>query len=256
MFNDLLSDVHDDELGMHLDVPFVPTNERVVKAMLELAAIDASDVLYDLGSGDGRIVVAAARDYNARGVGVEIEVGRVKLAQAYAQQMGVEGRVCFLEDDLFDVDFSPATIVTMYLLDSVNLNLRPRLLNELRPGTRIVSHAFDMGRWKPDRRVLERGTSLYLWIVPAQVAGTWQWEPAEGQRYSVELEQCYQRLTGSLWLNDQPVELEVALLWGDLLELVVRYEDTYEPQSIVLHCRGDSLVVVSDYQQGAVACRV
>lgn len=261
MFSDLLSDdelqMHlEDELGMHLDVPFVPTDEHVVKSMLEMAAIDASDVLYDLGSGDGRIVVAAAHDYGAQGVGVEIDGGRVKLAEAYAQQMGVEDRVCFLKEDLFEVDFSPATVVTMYLMDTVNLNLRPRLLNELRPGTRIVSHAFDMGHWKPDRRVPERGTGLYLWIVPAQVAGTWQWEPAEGQRYSVELEQSYQRLTGSLWINDQPVELLTALLWGDLLELSVQYENAYEPQSIVLHCRGDSLVVVSDYQQGAVAHRV
>lgn len=256
MFNDSLDRDNYDGLDMHLDVPFVPTDERVVQAMLKMAAVDASDVLYDLGSGDGRIVVAAASEYGARGVGVEIDAGRVKLAQAYAEQMGVEDRVCFLQEDLFEVDFAPATVVTMYLMDTVNLSLRPRLLTELRPGTRIVSHAFDMGNWKPDRRVPETGTGLYLWIVPARVAGSWQWEPAEGQVYRVELEQSYQRLTGSLWVNEQLVELQAALLWGDLLELVVLYENAYEPQSIVLHCRGDSLVVVSDYQQGAVVRRV
>lgn len=256
MDSDIVIDEYFDGLDMHLDVPFVPTDEGVVSAMLKLAAVDADDVLYDLGSGDGRIVVAAASECGASAVGVEIDAGRVQLAKAYAEEMGVEHKVCFLEDDLFTVDFSPATVVTMYLMDTVNLNLRPRLLSELRPGTRIVSHAFDMGDWKPDRRVPATGTGLYLWVVPARLDGTWEWEPTEGQRYRVELSQQYQRLTGSLWVNDQFVELEAALLWGDLLELVVRYENAYEPQSIVLHCRDDRLVVVGDYQQGAVAKKV
>lgn len=256
MFSDLLNSEQIDELGMHLDVPFVPTDDRVISAMLEMAAVDASDVLYDLGSGDGRIVVAAASEYGASAVGVEIDAGRVKLAEAYAEQMGVESRVCFLEDDLFEVDFSPATVVTMYLMDTVNLTMRPRLLNELRPGTRIVSHAFDMGDWKPDRRVPATGTGLYLWIVPARVAGTWEWEPEEGQHYRVELEQRYQKVAGGLSVNDQPVELQAALLWGDLLELVIQHDDAYEPESIVLHWRDDHLVVVSEYQKGAVARRV
>src|SRR5690554_2005728 len=156
---------------MNLDVPFVPTDEGIVEAMLQMGAVDADDVLYDLGSGDGRIVVAAARDHGARAVGVEIDAGRVALAEAYAAQMGVEHKVCFVEDDLFQADFAPATVVTMYLLHTVNLDLRPRLLNELRPGTRIVSHAFDMGDWKPDRKVTAKGSGIFLWVVPAKVAG-------------------------------------------------------------------------------------
>lgn len=256
MFSELSMDDQLDELGMNLDVPFVPTHENIVKAMLEMADVDADDVLYDLGSGDGRIPVAAALDHGARAVGVEIDAGRVALAQAYATQMGVEQRVCFIQDDLFEVDFAPASVVTMYLLHTVNLELRPRLLSELRPGTRIVSHAFDMGDWKPDRKRSFRSDALFLWIVPAPVAGHWHWQSADGTRYRVELEQRYQQLKGELWINDQPAELHNALLWGDLLELVIHDEQSYGPESIVMHWRGDELAVVGEYLKGAVARRV
>ena len=255
MFKDLPISDQWDELGMNLDVPYVPTHESVVKAMLELADVDASDVLYDLGSGDGRIPVAAAVDHGARAIGVEIDSGRVKLAQAYAEQMGVEHQVAFIQHDLFDVDFSPATVVTMYLLHTVNLELRPRLLSELRPGTRIVSHAFDMGDWKADSKIAFKSDALYLWIVPAQVAGSWEWQGTDGTRYRVELQQRYQKLMGELWINDQPAELQAALLWGDLVELVVHDDQSYGPESIVLHCQGEQMVVVGEYLRGAVARR-
>ena len=255
MFSHLSNDDQFDELGMHLDVPYVPTHESVVRAMLELADVDADDILYDLGSGDGRIPVAAAVDHGARAIGVEIDSSRVALAEAYAEQMGVEHRVAFIQHDLFEVDFSPATVVTMYLLHTVNLELRPRLLAELRPGTRIVSHAFDMGDWRADRKIAFKGDALYLWIVPARVHGQWQWQSADGTRYRVELQQRYQKLIGELWINDQLAELEAALLWGDLMELVVQREDDYEPESIVLHCQDHQLVVVSENQKGAVARR-
>lgn len=241
---------------MNLDVPYVPTHESIVKAMLELADVDANDVLYDLGSGDGRIPVAAAVDHGARAIGVELDSGRVKLAQAYAEQMGVEHKVAFIQHDLFEVDFSPATVVTMYLLHTVNLELRPRLLSELRPGTRIVSHAFDMGDWRADRKISYRSDALYLWIIPARVHGAWQWQDADGNRYRVDLQQRYQKLIGELWINDELAELEAALLWGDLMELVVQHEGDYEPESIVLHCQDQQLVVVSENQKGAVARRV
>lgn len=243
------------DLGMDLDVPFVPTEEHVVKAMLDLAAVDADDVVYDLGSGDGRIVVSAALDYGAQAVGVEIDAGRVALAEQYALQMGVENRVCFLQDDLFEVDFAPATVVTMYLLHTVNVDMRPRLLDELQPGTRIVSHAFDMGDWRPDKRISSGGISIYLWIVPAKVAGIWYWSTADGERYQVSLEQRYQRLTGDITVDDEPAELKGAILWGGLLELVIQRHNAYEPESIVMHCRGDQLVVVGELQKGAVAQR-
>lgn len=254
--DDYFIDDQFDDLGMDLDVPFVPTDENIVKAMLEMGGVDADDVLYDLGSGDGRIVVAAARDFGAQAVGVEIDAGRVALAEAYALQMGVEDRVCFIEDDLFSADYSPATVVTMYLLHTVNLSLRPRLLNELRPGTRIVSHAFDLGDWKPDRKASANGTAIFLWIVPARVAGEWRWQSAEGRQYRAIFQQVYQRLNGELWIDDEPVELLSTRLWGDLLELLVQYEGAYEPESIVMHWRNDQLVIVGEHQRGMIANKV
>jgi SAM-dependent methyltransferase len=149
-----------------LDVPYVPTPERVVNAMLKLAQVRRGDVLYDLGSGDGRIVIAAAKRYGVRGTGVDIDPRRVREANTNARKAGVAKQVRFLNQDLFAIDFSEATVVTLYLLPRINLQLRPKLLAELKPGTRIVSHGFDMGDWKPDR-VVEVGTStLYLWTIP------------------------------------------------------------------------------------------
>jgi ribosomal protein L11 methylase PrmA len=149
-----------------VDVPYVPTPQPVVDAMLRLAKVKRGDVLYDLGSGDGRIVITAAKRYGVRGTGVDIDPQRIKEANANARRAGVARRVRFVNEDLFQIDFSDATVVTLYLLPRLNLQLRPRLINELRPGTRIVSHGFDMGDWKPDR-VIEVGTStIYLWIVP------------------------------------------------------------------------------------------
>jgi len=241
------------DLDMDLDVPFVPTDERVVEAMLEMGGVDGDDVLYDLGSGDGRIVVAAARDRGAVAVGVEIDSGRVALAEAYAAQMGVEHMACFIQADLFEADFAPATVVTLYLLNTVNLGLRPRLLDELRPGTRIVSHAFDMGDWRPDRKMTSRDTSIYLWVVPARVAGSWHWRAADGRRYRVVLEQDYQRLQGKAWVADKPARLRTAALWGDLLELIIEPEGAERPESIIMHCRDDCLVAVDGHQKGVVA---
>lgn len=243
-----------DELGMGLDVPFVPTDERLVKAMLELAAVDADDVLYDLGSGDGRIVVAAAQDFGARAVGIEKDAGRVVVAEAYAAQMGVEHRVCFVEEDLFDADITPATVVTLYLLHTVNVQLRPKLLAELRPGTRIVSNDFDMGEWKPDRRGRLRDSMIFLWVIPARVAGTWCWSTAAGRQYRVTLEQRYQHLRGEAWVDGRVAQLQVATLWGDLLELVIRAEGG-EVESLIMHCRDDHLIAVSGSQPGVVARR-
>jgi SAM-dependent methyltransferase len=149
-----------------LDVPYVPTPEPVVSAMLKLAQVKRGDVLYDLGSGDGRIVIAAAKRYGVRGTGVDIDPRRIAEANANARKAGVAKLVRFLNEDLFAIDFSEATVVTLYLLPRINLQLRPKLLAELRPGTRIVSHGFDMGDWQPDRVVVMGTSTLYLWTVP------------------------------------------------------------------------------------------
>jgi SAM-dependent methyltransferase len=148
------------------DVPYVPTPQVVVDAMLELGEVKEGDLLYDLGSGDGRIVVTAAKNLGVRGVGIDINPERIQEAEANARQAGVENLTEFREEDLFKADFSEATVVTMYLLPSVNNRLKPRLLSELKPGTRIVSHAFDIEGWEPQRVVEVDGRTIYLWVVP------------------------------------------------------------------------------------------
>ena len=150
-----------------LDVPFVPTPTETVNAMLKLADVKKGDVVYDLGSGDGRIVIAAARR-GARAVGVDIDPQRIEEARRNAKSAGVDDRARFINGDLFNADIHEATVVTLYLLPRVNERLKPKLLAELQPGTRIVSHGFDMGEWKPERAVPVGSTTIYLWIVPAR----------------------------------------------------------------------------------------
>lgn len=148
-----------------LDVPYEPTPPSVVKAMLELAAVGPGDVVYDLGCGDGRIVIEAARR-GARGVGVDLDPQRIREARANARAAGVEERVTFVEGDLFEADVSRATVVMLFLWPEVNLRLRPRLLGQLRQGSRIVSHLHDMGAWKPTRTVDLGGRRIHLWVIP------------------------------------------------------------------------------------------
>ena len=149
------------------DVIFVPTPNDVVNAMLKLANVSTTDVVYDLGSGDGRIVITAAKMYGAHGVGIDIDPERTREATANAAKNGVADKVTFRTEDLFLADISPATVVTLYLSGPVNARLAPKLMKELRPGTRIVSHAFDLGNWKPQQRTSVSQRPLFLWTVPA-----------------------------------------------------------------------------------------
>ena len=148
------------------DVVFVPTPEIVVDAMLKLAEVKPGDVVYDLGSGDGRIPIAAARDFGVRPVGTDIDPQRVAEARANAEAAGLADRITFRQADLFQTDLTEADVVTLYLLQSLNVKLRPKLLRELKPGSRIVSHDFDMGVWKPTKVHEVNGSKIYLWIVP------------------------------------------------------------------------------------------
>jgi SAM-dependent methyltransferase len=152
------------------DVIFVPTPEEVVEKMLAMARVTAKDVVYDLGCGDGRIVIAAARKYGARGVGIDIDPDRIAEATENAEKAGVADRVSFVQGDLFEADISPATVVTLYLLTELNLKLRPKLLKELRPGARVVSHAFGMGDWKPERTEHVGNVAVHLWRIPPRAA--------------------------------------------------------------------------------------
>jgi SAM-dependent methyltransferase len=150
-----------------LDVPYVPTPDAVVNAMLEMAKVTKNDVIYDLGSGDGRIVISAASKFGAKGLGVDIDPDRIAEARANAKRAAVDDRVQFQEGNLFELDLSPASVVTLYLLPAINMQLRPKL-QALKPGTRIVSHRFDMGDWKPDKTQEVDGNTIYMWIVKPQ----------------------------------------------------------------------------------------
>ena len=152
------------------DVIFVPTPNEVVERMLELAKVTAKDTVYDLGCGDGRIVITAAQKYGARCVGVDIDPQRIKEANANSQAARVTDKVRFIEGDLFETDISEATVVTLYLLTRLNEKLKPKLLKELRAGTRVVSHAFDMGDWQPEAKSQVGASTVFLWRIPAKAA--------------------------------------------------------------------------------------
>ncbi len=149
-----------------LDVPYVPSPNPVVDAMLKLADVKNTDTVMDLGCGDGRIVIAAAKTFGARGVGVDLNPERVEEARANAKSAGVEDKVRFEENDLFKADISKASVVTLYLLPGVNERLKPKLLADLKPGTRVVSHSFDMGDWRPDKEEVVDGRHIFLWVIP------------------------------------------------------------------------------------------
>lgn len=207
-------------------VPYVPTPQAVVDRMLKMGQVSSRDYLIDLGSGDGRIVVTAAKQYGARGFGVDLNPERIREANDNARKNGVTDRAVFYQRDLFETDLSEATVITMYLLPRVNLALRPRLL-ELKPGTRLVSHDFDMGDWKPDEHARMNATEkysgaggesdVYLWVVPARIAGTWRSQfPVAGkaQNYEIVFEQKYQEISGVVRVNGRPARIESAVLRG------------------------------------------
>jgi len=188
------------------EVPFVVTPDNVTLAMLQLAKVGPEDYLIDLGSGDGRIVITAARKFGARGLGVELVADLVAKSREAAQQAGVAQKAHFREQDLFKTDLSPASVVTMYLLPEVNLQLRPRIL-QLRPGTRIVSHDWDMGEWEPDRTITveapdkpvgrDKVSKVHLWVVPARVDGAWcgtgKWKGA-----TLRMQQSFQKFRAEI----------------------------------------------------------
>jgi SAM-dependent methyltransferase len=161
------------------DVPYVPTTEPAVEEMLKLANVSKNDVVYDLGCGDGRIVIAAAKNYGARGVGIDINPERIAEANENAKKAGVQHLVKFIEQDLFEADFREASVVTLFLLTEVNMKLRPKLLEQLKPGTRVVSNTFEMGDWKPEKEARLNGdeseysylsSKFFLWTIPAKAS--------------------------------------------------------------------------------------
>ena len=219
----------------HADVPFVPTPTSVVDAMLKLAGVGPQDFVIDLGSGDGRIVIAAAKQHGARGFGVEIDGALVNNARQGARQQGVADRVEFHEQNLFSTDLDRASVLTLYLYPRLLMQLRPRMFEQLKPGSRIVSHDFDMQNWQPDARVTvpvpdkpygPPSSEVYLWILPANAAGTWQWRLAGGAAadYEVALSQTFQMLEGKPLVGGKPGRLEEGRMRGDEIRFILTAE--------------------------------
>ena len=205
------------------DVPFVPTPPVVVEEMLRLANVGPADFVIDLGSGDGRILIAAAEKFGARGIGVDLDPDRIEESVYGAQLAGVSDRIAFQRQDLFKFDISRASVVTMYLLPSVNIKLRPRLLKELKPGTRIVSHDFDLEDWRPDQKSTVR-KNVFLWIVPARVDGRWRASialPAGERGYEIEIRQKFQEIDGLVRYDKKIASLWNARLSGEHISFVV-----------------------------------
>ena len=235
-----------------LDTPYVPTPEAVLKRMLELAEVKPGDTVIDLGSGDGRLVIAAALKYGAHGFGVELDPLLVERSNESARRAGVADRAKFLRQDLFETDFRAADVLTLYLLPDVNLALRPKILADLRPGARVVSHDFGMREWRPDATEtvqapdktvgLRKESTVYLWVVPAKVEGSWELEIGK-RKLPLELRQQYQLLSGSVSVpghGSMPIsggrlrgeELRIALPGGIVGE---------EPIELVGRVAGDAL---------------
>lgn len=183
--------------GKEADVPYVPTPPEVVEGMLDMAALKAGERLIDLGSGDGRIPRAAARR-GANALGVEIDAGLVARARSLTQLEGLEGRARFVRDDLFTVSLRDADIVTLYLLPDINERLKPKLLNEMKPGARVVSHAFDMGDWPPDENREIADKRLFRWTIPAVAGGEWRLIRADGSTATLAIDQRYSRVAGTV----------------------------------------------------------
>lgn len=198
-----------------LDVPYVPTPQNVVDAMLKVAGVNRRDFLIDLGCGDGRIPVTAAGRFGTRGFGVDLNPVRVREAKENAAKSGVTRLVDIVQGDLFETDISKATVISMYLLPSVNLKLRPFVLN-LKPGTRIVSHDFDMGDWKADKIEKLDYKTVYFWVVPAKVAGSYQ-VTAGREKFDLKLEQKYQDVTGTAKIGGKDVAIKNGKLEGTKL---------------------------------------
>ena len=201
---------------VRLDVPYVPTPQDVVDRMLDMAKLTKDDFHIDLGSGDGRIAVTAAKR-GARSIGVDLNPTRIAEANENAQKAGVTDRVTFVLGNLFEMDISKANVLTMYLLQGVNLQLRPKILSDLRPGSRVVSHAFSMNDWEPDQHVNLNGRNLYLWIVPGKAEGAWQAESG-GRKFTLSLKQAFQKLTGTATVDGKSVPVTGRLI-GNAIEL-------------------------------------
>ncbi len=210
------------------DTPYVQTPQNVVDRMLQVAKVGPADYVIDLGSGDGRMVITAAKKYGARGFGVDLDRRLVELSNRLAARAGIADRAVFYTRDLYETDLTAASVITIYLLPEVNLMVRPKLLATLRPGTRIVSHDYDMGEWPPDQQMVleapdksvgrDKTSKVFFWVVPANAAGKWRWQLAQGGKpadFELNMTQNFQHIAGSLTIGGNTWPLENASLRGE-----------------------------------------
>jgi SAM-dependent methyltransferase len=219
------------------DVHFEATPQDVVEEMLEMAKVTKDDIVYDLGCGDGRFVITAAKKFGARGVGIDIDPKRVQESRKNSIGAGVADRVKIIEDDLFKTNISEATVITLYLLQDLNLKLRPKLFRELKPGSRVVSYVFHMGDWKPDAM----RPYFYVWVMPADVAGIWHGSvPTQksDQLYALQLKQNFQEISGYVTIRgERRIRIKEAQLIGDRLSFVLKYNEANK-QKVVMQFKG------------------
>jgi len=226
-----------------LDAPYVVTDYEVVDAMLAMAEVKPGDHVIDLGSGDGRILIAAARSHGAGGLGVDIDPARITESVANAEAARVSSRVTFRQQDLFETPLQPADVLTLYLTPEVNLRLRPRILEQMRPGTRVVSHDFDMGDWRPDGRQRIGSATIYLWKVPAQVAGRWTLTAGD-RTVTLDLEQRFQQVEGVVTGDGRTSRVEQGRIDGESIRFIADPGDgrrTFEGR-----IRGNSIEPAAD----------
>jgi len=212
--------------GSHMtrepDIYFIPVPERVLTVMLEMAAVGRDDLVYDLGCGDGRVIIAAAHSRAARGVGVDLDPDHVEVSRANGRRAGLLDRVEFRQEDFFTTDLRPATVVALYLLDSLNVRLRPKILAECRPGTRVVSYSFEMGEWECDAHTPIAANGVRLWVVPANLSGRWvAGDGSRGPWREIVIEQQFQRLEGWASADDGPSPIREGRVGGEQFRFVV-----------------------------------
>jgi SAM-dependent methyltransferase len=218
------------------DTPYVQTPQVVVDKMLEMAKVTSKDYLIDLGSGDGRLIITAARKYGARGFGVDLNKSLVTLSNRNAAKAGVANRAVFYERDLHETDITKADVLTIYLLPEVNLMVRPRIL-ALKPGTRLVSHDYGFGEWPPDIEITmdapgkpvgrDQKSKVMFWVVPSRVAGKWSWQhviDGKPQTFELSIDQVFQKISGTLAAGGRPATIENALLTGDTISFEAHVE--------------------------------
>lgn len=230
------------------DIFFVPAPERVVVEMLKIARIESSDVVMDLGSGEGQILIAAARDHGARGIGIELDPELVAKSQVRALDAGVAERLEFFEQDFFQADLRAATVLMLYLLDSINIRLRPKILAECRPGVRVVTYSFEMGEWLCDAHTPIAANGVSLWIVPANLTGIWR---AAATPLTLTLRQRFQELAGSVAMEDGTHPILTGRVRGD--EFTLSVEHPRGALTLFGHVRGEQMEAIFRLPSGEEA---